>query len=138
MEASVMRSLMAVVGALFLNGAVAAAGLQGSEWKPVALGNMLLTDETTAFIQFRSKGRLVGSGGCNRLMAEYSVSGRHIFIGPVAGTRMYCGEEQMGVEANLISALEQARTFETPSRSASCIRCPAPWRSARRRSRTSC
>lgn len=107
-----MRNLIVGLGALFLSGAVVAGGLQGSEWKPVALGNMLLTDETTAFIQFRSKGRLVGSGGCNRLMAEYSVSGRNIFIGPVAGTRMYCGEEQMGVEANLVSALEQARTFE--------------------------
>ena len=107
-----MRSLIAGLGALFLAGTVAAGGLQGSEWKPVALGNMLLTDDTTAFIQVRSKGRLVGSGGCNRLMAEYSVSGQNIFIGPVAGTRMYCGEEQMGVEANLVSALEQARTFQ--------------------------
>jgi heat shock protein HslJ len=112
MEALVMRSLIAILGAFFLTGAVSAAGLQGSEWKPVALGDMLLTGDSQAFIQFRSKGRLLGSGGCNRLMAEYSVSGRHIFIGPVAGTRMYCGEEQMGVEANLISALERARTFE--------------------------
>jgi heat shock protein HslJ len=107
-----MRNSIALLGAVVLTGAVCASGLQGSEWKPVALGNMLFTEETPAFIQFRSEGRLVGYGGCNRLQAEYSIADGQLSIGPVASTRMFCGDELMGLERELIGALERTRTFE--------------------------
>ena len=88
-----------------------AISLAGTEWKPLRMGDMPVPDNTSAYIQFRSKGRLTGFSGCNRLMAEYAVDGDTIFIGPVGATRKMCADSVMLREAALATALEQARTF---------------------------
>ncbi len=98
-------------GLLSFNG-VQSAPLQGSEWKPVMIGETAVPEAASAFVQFGSKGRLQGYGGCNRLFAEYQVDAGHIFIGPVAATRMLCAAEVMTREAALVTALENARTYQ--------------------------
>jgi heat shock protein HslJ len=85
--------------------------LQGSEWKPLLINGEAVPEETSAFIQFRSKGRLEGYSGCNRLFSEYEVDANHILIGPVAATRRACADSVMLREAALATALEQARTW---------------------------
>lgn len=87
------------------------ASLQGSEWQPTLMDDQPLAGDTGSFIQFRSKGRLAGYSGCNRLMAEYFTDGNAILVGPVAATRMMCDADTMAREADLSRALERARTF---------------------------
>lgn len=95
-----------------LCGIASGAALQGSEWTPLSLGDVPLNAPSPAFVQFASKGRLLGFGGCNRLFAEYQTSADNdIFIGPVAATRMACEEDVQMFEAEFAAALENARTF---------------------------
>jgi heat shock protein HslJ len=90
---------------------VGAVSLQGSEWQPLLIGEDKVPDDTAAFIQFRSKGRLQGHSGCNRLFAEYQTEANRILVGPVAATRRLCAEDIMRREAALAAALENARTW---------------------------
>ena len=108
---STWSAAFVLVGLLWL-GSVHAARLQGSEWKPVRIGDMGVPEGSGAFVQFRSKGRLEGHSGCNRLFAEYELDGGQIFIGPVAATRMACEETLMVLEAAFATALENARTYQ--------------------------
>lgn len=85
--------------------------LQGSEWKPLLINGEPVPEETSAFIQFRSKGRLEGYSGCNRLFSEYQTEGNQILVGPVAATRRACADTVMLRESALATALEQARTW---------------------------
>ncbi|MCB1774856.1 MAG: META domain-containing protein [Gammaproteobacteria bacterium] len=102
-----------LVLALAIGGAAGAhaAMLQGSEWKPLLIDGEPVPVETGAFVQFRSKGRLEGYSGCNRLVSEYETHGNQILIGPVAATRRACVDTVMQREAALATALEQARTW---------------------------
>ena len=102
----------ALVAAQFFLGTAQSAPLQGSEWKPVRMGEIAVPGESTAFVQFRSKGRLEGHGGCNRLFAQYQADDGQIFVGPVAATRMACAQCLMEREAALAAALENARTYQ--------------------------
>jgi putative lipoprotein len=88
-----------------------AASLAGTEWKPLRMDELAVPQDGSVFIQFRSKGRLTGFTGCNRLMARYQAGDGVIFVGPVAATRMVCADEVMQLEGALASALEQARTY---------------------------
>lgn len=94
------------------DGPAGAASLQGSEWKPVRIDDLAVPDESSAFIQFHSKGRLVGFSGCNRLFSDYDAGESHIFIGPVAATRMACAQSVMERESALATALENARRYQ--------------------------
>lgn len=96
---------------LSFNG-VHCAPLQGSEWKPVMIGETVVPEAASAFVRFGGKGRLQGYSGCNRLFAEYKVDEGHVFIGPVAATRMACSADVMMREAALVTALENARTYQ--------------------------
>jgi heat shock protein HslJ len=96
---------------LSFNG-VHSAPLQGSEWKPVMIGETVVPEAASAFVRFGGKGRLQGYSGCNRLFAEYKVDEGHVFIGPVAATRMACSADVMMREAALVTALENARTYQ--------------------------
>lgn len=100
-----------LIGLSGLTGVATSASLQGSEWQPTLLNDAPLPADTDSFIQFRSKGRLAGYSGCNRLMAEYLTDGQAILVGPVVATRMQCDDLTMTIEANLSGALERARTF---------------------------
>lgn len=97
---------------LLWTGNTLAASLQGSEWKPLRMGSLAVPELSTAFVQFRSKGRLEGHSGCNRIFAEYEADDGDIFIGPVAATRMACEGGLMATEAALATALENARTYQ--------------------------
>ena len=107
-----MRGVLAA-SLLSAIGAAHAATLTGSEWKPLRMGELAVPAESSAFVQFRSKGRLGGYSGCNRLFAEYEAGhDGYLFIGPGAATRMAWAESVMLRESRLAAALEQARRFE--------------------------
>ena len=102
-----------LIGALILawSALVQAGSLAGTEWKPLRMGEMAVPNDSSAYLQFRSKGRLTGFSGCNRLMARYSAAADIIFVGPVGATRKVCARSVMAREAALAAALEQARTY---------------------------
>ena len=100
------------LASLLMSPDIQAITLRGSEWRPVQIGEAAVPESISAFVQFRSKGRIHGYGGCNRLFAEYQVEGGRIFIGPVAATRRVCAQDVMAQEAALARALEGARTFQ--------------------------
>ena len=110
-ELSAARRVILLALLIFV-GTTESAPLQGSEWKPLRMGDVAVPDDSSAFVQFRSKGRLEGHSGCNRIFAEYETDAEHIFIGPVAATRMACELELMEREAALARALENARTYQ--------------------------
>ena len=112
---SVGFSLALLMTGLLWVGNIQAASLQGSEWKPLRMGSIAVPEASAAFVQFRSKRRLEGHSGCNRIFAEYEAVDGHIFIGPVAATRMACEESLMTLEAALATALENARTYQRMS-----------------------
>lgn len=104
--------LRALAFGTMICGTANAAGLQGSEWAPMRVADIPVPEESGAFVQFHSKGRLIGHGGCNRLFAEYHADDGQIFVGPVAATRMACVDELMTIEAEIAAALESARTYQ--------------------------
>lgn len=92
--------------------AALAVPLQGSEWKPLRIADQAVPEDSVASVQFRSKGRLSGHTGCNRLFASYQASsdGR-LSIGRVATTRMACAPSVMARESTLAAALENAHSY---------------------------
>lgn len=110
-KAGVMAAWTLLAGQ-FIVFSAQSAPLQGSEWKPLRMGEIAVPEESSAFVQFRSKGRLEGYGGCNHLVAQYQVDDGHIFVGPVAATRMACAQSVMEREAALVAALGNARTYQ--------------------------
>jgi heat shock protein HslJ len=107
-----VHALWVLLYSLLSFNCVQSAPLQGSEWKPVMIGETVVPEAASAFVRFGSKGRLLGYSGCNRLFADYQVDEGHVFIGPVAATRMACSEDVMMLEAALVTALENARTYQ--------------------------
>lgn len=101
------------VGPLLLmcSGLAQGVSLAGTEWRPLRMGELTVPAESSAFVRFRSKGRLIGHSGCNRLLADYHADNGVIFIGPVSATRMLCSDSVMVTEAGLAAALEQARSY---------------------------
>ncbi len=101
-------------GLLVLSSGVAAEEptLAGSEWRPVALGELTLPEDVDVFVQFRGEGELGGFGGCNRFFGTWQVDGDAITIGPLGATRMACPPPLMEHEAALFAALEAASGFE--------------------------
>ena len=108
------KSLVWVLGLLLFAGTLSTPALAdevsgndalaGSEWGPLQPGDQ--------FIRFEAEGRVVGSGGCNRIFGSYELSEvDRISIGPLASTKMMCPPEIMDNEADFIAAIESARSF---------------------------
>ena len=56
--------------------------LAGSEWG--------FEGGSERFVQFRAKGELSGSGGCNNFFGTYDLNGTTLTIGPLASTKKMC------------------------------------------------
>lgn len=77
--------------------------LAGSEWG--------LAD-TEQFIAFKSKGEVIGHGGCNRFFGTYTQDGTTLKFGPLASTKMACMGGKMQAEAEFMKSIQSARRFE--------------------------
>ena len=95
---SFSRSLFRVVLLLGLAGGVSAAsagaadaGLAGTHWRLVSVGDMDAdASRREPFILLTADGRVSGTTGCNRFAGGYVVDGAYLSFGQVATTRMYC------------------------------------------------
>jgi len=110
-------ALRSAGGRQLLSFAVQSQALAGTSWKVVsyndgkALVSVLAKTELTA--AFGKNGKLTGSSGCNRYDAAYTAKAPHIELGPIASTRMACGDPAgvMEQESAYLAALGAASTY---------------------------
>jgi heat shock protein HslJ len=69
-----------------------------------------LLDKRRARLVLGRDGRLSGHGSCNAMSAAFTLAGERIGIGPIATTRMACGELLREQEDRVLTALELAAT----------------------------
>ncbi len=102
----------AAAGAPGAMNATGAAGAQTTEplglWRIDQARTEPILDRRRARIEFGPEGRLSGHTGCNSLSGRYTLVGSVLTIGPVATTRMACGELQREQEDRILTALELA------------------------------
>ncbi len=90
--------------------------LHNSQWQLVSLGGVepiaSESGERRPSIQFNGD-RLAGSGGCNRLMGQFSLDGEQITINEqMASTMMACPDPLMEQEQVFIKALTAAQKYQ--------------------------
>jgi heat shock protein HslJ len=97
----------------------ASQDLAGTSWQVIGYNNgkqavtSVLTG-TQMDIQFAKDGTVSGSSGCNTYSGTYTVHGNQIQFGPLASTRMACGDPPgiMEQETAYLAALESAATYQ--------------------------
>jgi heat shock protein HslJ len=57
-------------------------------------------------------GQVSGDSGCNRFHGSFTVQGDALAIGPLATTRMACGDDSMVQEQQFLAALASAATWD--------------------------
>ena len=116
------RFLRVSLAMVVAGGALAQSGnhktstpLEKTEWKLVWLGSTKLewsTPQQVAYIQLDPEShRVSGSGGCNRLMGGYELSGDHLKFTQVAMTRMMCLHGR-DTESGFAKALNQVTSWK--------------------------
>jgi putative lipoprotein len=88
-----------------------AAGLAGSEWRPVRIGDMEIAKDADIFVRFEADGKLKGHGGCNGFFGSYKITGDDLEIGPIGATQMVCPEPIMDRELAFTKTLQAAKSF---------------------------
>lgn len=86
--------------------------LTGSAWRITALGDAALIEPERLSLNFLDAGRVAGSGGCNRIVGGFSLTGEGLQFGPMASTMMACPDPLMDQERRMIDALEQVVAFD--------------------------
>ena len=80
-----------------------------SEWQNEG-GSKALNMMEECFVMFDPNlNKVQGSDGCNAFNGSYERSENDIKLGPVAGTKKYCGEESSRDEAAFITALSDCK-----------------------------
>jgi heat shock protein HslJ len=96
---------------VFGDGSAVDATLDGQEWLLTAIDGEPVDAAAGVSITFGADGTVNGSGGCNRFRGPYTVDGDTLSIGPLAATRMACGEDIGDLETRYLGALEAAFGF---------------------------
>jgi heat shock protein HslJ len=93
--------------------------LSGTSWEATGYNNgrqavTSVLAGSTITAEFGKDGNLSGNSGCNSYNGTYKVTGSQIEIGPLASTRMACGDPVgvMEQEAQYLAALESAATYQ--------------------------
>jgi heat shock protein HslJ len=130
-RAWVLAPLLVLAMALPACGGDDDGGSSGSEQDPAALegASWVLTQMLTASGQTEIVGvgvnaefdgtAISGNSGCNRYHASYEASDNQITFGPIAGTKMQCGEPASSTETRYLQLLEGVASYEVSGRSMS-------------------
>lgn len=81
-------------------------------WTVTEIAGTEMVEGTAVEIGFNDEGRIFGTGGCNRLMGGYEITGEGLSFGAVATTMMACPEEIMAQEQAFLALLEEVRAFD--------------------------
>lgn len=85
--------------------------LGGTSWVLESMGGKAKEKDIMMTVQFTPDGKISGSGGCNRFMGEFTVTGQEMSIEPVGTTMMACEPEVMEQETSFLAALQGAKSF---------------------------
>jgi len=102
------------------SGRTAATSLEGVEWRLVELNGTATAPSDSVHapsLRFQiDSGRVVGSGGCNRLSGTFVHNGPSLAFGPLLTTKMACAEESANrTEQAFLSALQSVDHYEIVS-----------------------
>jgi len=99
--------------------------LAGIEWQITSLGETTLVPEAPASLLFERDGRIAGTGGCNRLMGGYTLTGEGISFGDgVGSTMMACPDPIMAQERALFDAMASVIGFDVGADGTLTLRGP--------------
>src|SRR5581483_5255856 len=91
------------------------AALEDTYWKLIRLRDTPVTaaseQQEPHIVLNRTSHRVSGSGGCNRIMGSYELSGDRITFSQIAGTMMACANG-MDTEQAFLKALSQVKTWK--------------------------
>ncbi|MCJ8167985.1 META domain-containing protein [Atopomonas sediminilitoris] len=87
----------------------------GTEWKAESIDGNAMIDRSHVSFTLHEEGRAVGSAGCNRWFAPYTLEGDKISFGPVGSTMMACSEALMEQEQRFLKALHSVKQWQLRS-----------------------
>ena len=91
--------------------------LTGTEWLLTDLPGTTVILISKASFSVLENGRATGNGSCNRFAGAVEINGNKIKFGPLASTRMVCGDEALtGQETQFLKFLSAASRFELRDR----------------------
>jgi len=87
--------------------------LLGTEWLLTDLPGTTVIVNSQASFSVLENGRASGNASCNRFMGAIAIEGHTIKFGPIASTRMACGDGALNAqEAQFLKFLSAANRFE--------------------------
>ena len=92
-------------------GQSAAIDLTGTSWKLEDLTGTAALAEPEATLEFPEAGKVSGRASCNRFFGTVEISGETLVFGPLAATKMSCGEAPDAQEVRYLDALQKAERF---------------------------
>lgn len=93
-------------------GVVSEQQLGGTQWALVDLQGTPLPDSVRPTLAFSDSGAVSGLAGCNRFNGRVTIGDGSLAFGPLATTRMFCGEPAMTVESRFLGALQRVVRYE--------------------------
>ena len=85
--------------------------LPGTSWRLVSLGGEAVLEKPEATLEFPEAGKVSGRASCNRFFGTVEVSGESMKFGPLAATKMSCGDAADAQERKYLDALQAAERF---------------------------
>jgi heat shock protein HslJ len=92
--------------------ASSAGRLEGPTWLAEDIGGRGVLDNVPSTLVFGPRGKVTGSGGCNRLFGTVTIAGGAMTFGGIGTTRKACVPAVMDQERKFLDALAAARTFQ--------------------------
>ena len=89
------------------------AGLAGTLWRVQDLGGESVPADAQGTLDFAEAGRIAGRAFCNRFSGQVRISGTSIRVGPLAVTKMACGQSANERESRFLQALQKAERYTT-------------------------
>lgn len=89
----------------------APAELAGTSWRLVDLAGTAALDNIEATLEFAEAGKTSGRASCNRFFGTVEISGQSLKFGPLAATKMSCGDAADAQERKYLDALQAAERY---------------------------
>ena len=87
------------------------ADLAGTSWRVEDLGGETVPTDAGGTLEFPEAGRVAGRAFCNRYSGKAEISGSSIRFGPLAVTKMACGQAANERESRFLQALQKAERY---------------------------
>jgi putative lipoprotein len=81
-------------------------------WRAREIAGVELVRGSDVTLEIANRGKVTGSGGCNRYFSQARIGDGSIRFGQVGSTRMACAPRLMDQEASFFDALQSTRRFE--------------------------